>query len=228
MTKVMVLDDEAAIRSFISLNLRRAGFAVVEAANGEEAIALVERDTDIAIALLDIMLPGIDGYEVCQTLRGLRPQMGIIMLTARAQEADRVGGFTRGADDYVIKPFSPSELVARVQALNRRVGLPATAEEVSSGEFLIRRSERMAFKDDVRIHLTPREYEILLLFMENPNRAISRDEILDRVWGAGYVGDPKVVDVNISRLRQKIEEDAANPRHIERVWGHGYRWRGGD
>lgn len=228
MSKILVLEDEASIRGFIAVNLRRHDFNVIEAATGEEAIEIMREQPDIQLALLDIMLPGIDGFEVCKELRQLRPQMGIIMLTAKGQEQDKVTGLEIGADDYVVKPFSPAELVARVNALRRRLPeqTTATMPEINSGPFLLRMSEMRLYKHDEPILMTPTELAILHLLMSHEGQAVSRTKILDTIWGSNYIGDPKVVDVNIRRIRLKIEDDPSSPRYIETVWGHGYRWDG--
>lgn len=225
-TKVMIMEDEEAIRGFIRINLKREGFTVIEAGSGEEALQIALQEDEIDIAILDIMLPGIDGLEVCQKLRARYPQMGIIMLTARGQEQDKIEGFALGADDYVVKPFSPAELMARVRALLRRMDKPGNNDitEQSCGPFRIIFTERKLFKHDQEIELTPREYAIVELFMKRPGKAFSREEILDKIWGYEYSGDYKVVDVNIRRIRQKIEDDPAQPIYIETVWGFGYRW----
>ena len=226
MKKVMVLEDESSIRSFIVINLRRAGYEVIEAETGEEALEKQQQNHDIRVALLDIMLPGIDGFEVCRRIRATNAQIGIIMLTARSQEMDKVTGLMTGADDYVTKPFSPAELTARVDALMRRSG---GAPEESSGEisqppFLLNTRNRTLEKNGQRIKLTQVEYSIMRMFMENPGKALSREEILDMVWGRNYFGELKIVDVNIRRLRIKIEDDTANPTYITTVWGFGYKW----
>ena len=229
MIKVLVLEDEASIRSFINVNLKRNNFVVVEAVTGEEAICKVEKEGNITIAILDVMLPGIDGYEVCKLLRDKYPEMGIIMLTARGMEQDKVTGLALGADDYIVKPFSPSELTARLNSLLRRMKITAKGnpqKQISSGMFTIQLEERKFYKTNQEVELTPKEFDIVKIFMENPNKALSRDELLDQVWGYNYVGDIKIVDVNIRRIRQKIEENPAEPKYIEKVWGYGYRWRG--
>lgn len=229
MTKILVLEDEASIRGFISVNLRRHDFTVIEAATGEEAITIMREQPDIQMALLDIMLPGISGLEVCQELRQLRPQMGIIMLTAKGQEQDKVTGLEIGADDYVVKPFSPAELVARVNALRRRLpeqSSGAMMPELSSGPFLLRMGEMRLYKNDEPILMTPTELAIMQLLMSHEGQAVSRSQLLDTIWGENYIGDPKVVDVNIRRIRLKIEDDPSTPRFIETIWGHGYRWDG--
>ena len=225
MRKVMVLEDEASIRSFIVINLRRAGYEVVEAETGEEALDKLHANPDTLVALLDIMLPGIDGFEVCRRIRATNPTIGIIMLTARSQEMDKVTGLMTGADDYVTKPFSPAELTARVDALMRRSG-GGTVEvgEISQPPFLLNTRNRTLEKNGQRVKLTQVEYSIVKMFMENPGKALSREEILDAVWGHDYFGELKIVDVNIRRLRLKIEDNATNPIYITTIWGYGYKW----
>ena len=225
MKKVLVLEDESSIRGFIVINLQRAGYEVIEAESGEEALEKLQQNPDVRVALLDIMLPGIDGFEVCRRIRASNSRIGIIMLTARSQELDMVTGLMTGADDYVTKPFSPAELTARVDALMRRSG----GEEENTGEirqapFLLNTRNRTLEKNGQRIKLTQVEYSIMHLFMENPGKAMQREEILDRVWGRDYFGELKIVDVNIRRLRLKIEDDPTNPTYITTVWGYGYKW----
>ena len=223
----MVLEDEESIRSFVVINLKREGFEVIEAASGEEAIEKYRQNKDITVAILDVMLPGIDGYEVCQTLRADGYNAGIIMLTARVQEVDKVTGLMTGADDYVTKPFSVVELVARVKALHRRVaGKPFAEEAIQSGDFKLDLRGRELRKNGVKINLTQVEYSIMRVFMENQGKAMSRDELMTRIWGRDYSGELKIVDVNIRRLRIKIEENPAAPKHIVTVRGFGYIWEG--
>ena len=227
MRKVMVLEDEASIRSFIVINLRRAGYEVVEAETGEEALDKLHANPDTLVALLDVMLPGIDGFEVCRRIRATNPRIGIIMLTARSQEMDKVTGLMNGADDYVTKPFSPAELTARVDALIRRSGGTSPeppAGTISQPPFLRNTRNRTLEKNGQRIKLTQVEYSIMRMFMENPGKALSREEILDLVWGRDYFGELKIVDVNVRRLRLKIEDNATNPTYITTVWGFGYKW----
>ena len=177
------------------------------------------------MALLDIMLPGIDGFEVCRRIRATNLRIGIIMLTARSQEMDKVTGLMTGADDYVTKPFSPAELTARVDALMRRSGVAdETADRINQPPFVLNTRNRTLEKDGQRIKLTQMEYAIMKMFMENPGKALSREEILDLVWGRDYFGELKIVDVNIRRLRLKIEDNATNPAYITTVWGYGYKW----
>lgn len=230
MSKILVLEDEASIRSFILVNLKRNNFEVVETSSGEEA--LEKLDASIDVALLDVMLPGISGFEVCKRAREQYPSMGIIMLTAKGQEENKIEGLELGADDYIVKPFSPKELLARINALVRRLNTTKEIPErissqIVSGRFTILPDERKLLKDGKEIELTPIEFTLMKYFMENANKAVHRDEILNNVWGYNYVGDFKIVDVNIRRIRQKIEEDPSNPQYIEKVWGYGYRWSGG-
>ncbi|AQR77379.1 response regulator transcription factor [Paenibacillus larvae] len=227
--KVLILEDEEAIRGFVRINLKRKGIEVVEAETGEEAIALIEKDSDIQIAILDVMLPTeMGGFDVCEQLRVKYPRMGIIMLTAKSQDTDKVLGLELGADDYISKPFSPVELVARINALNRRLQPVAEADEkniLEAGPFIIHLDERKLTKNGKEIDLTPTEFAIVRMFLENPNKSISRDEILDEVWGRHFIGDFKIVDVNIRRIRQKIEKNPSKPVYIETVWGNGYLWK---
>ena len=226
--KVLVLEDEENIRAFVVINLKRAGYEVVQAGSGEEALEKYQENTDVAVCILDVMLPGIDGYEVCRTLRSEGYEGGIIMLTARTQEADKVTGLMNGADDYVTKPFSVIELAARVDALYRRVsGSPFSEDDViKSGPFKLNLRAREVLKNGVKIELTQIEYGLLKAFMQNIGKALSRDELLEMEWGHHYVGELKIVDVNIRRLRIKIEDDPAEPSHIVTVRGYGYMWEG--
>ncbi len=224
--KVLVLEDESSIRSFIVINLTRAGYQVIEAETGEQALEKLSANPDVCVALLDVMLPGIDGFEVCRRIRATNTAIGIIMLTARRQEMDKVTGLMTGADDYVTKPFSPAELTARVDALFRRAGGIAVEQpgEIHCDPFLLNTTNRTLEKNGQRVKLTQVEYSIVKLFMENPGKALSREEILDAVWGRDYFGELKIVDVNIRRLRLKIEDNAQNPTYINTVWGYGYKW----
>ncbi|MBQ8935932.1 MAG: response regulator transcription factor [Oscillospiraceae bacterium] len=226
MRKVLVLEDEANIRSFVVINLKRAGYDTLEASSGEEAMEIVKRNPDIRVSLLEVMLPGIDGFEVCRRIRADNAKIGIIMLTARTQEMDKVTGLMTGADDYVTKPFSPAELTARVDALYRRTGGEPLLENgvIRQEPFLLNTRNRTLEKNGQRIKLTQVEYSIIKLFMDNPGKALSRDEILESVWGRDYFGEVKIVDVNIRRLRLKVEDDPQNPTYITTVWGYGYKW----
>lgn len=227
MRKVLVMEDEANIRSFVVINLKRAGYDTIEAGNGEEALEQIKKNPDIKVALLDIMMPGdMDGFEVCRRIRAGNSQIGIIMLTARTQEMDKVTGLMTGADDYVTKPFSPAELTARVDALYRRAGGEVTrdVEEINQPPFLLNTRNRTLEKNGERVKLTQVEYSIVKLFMDNPGKALSREEILVAVWGKDYIGELKIVDVNIRRLRIKLEDDPQNPEFVTTVWGYGYKW----
>ena len=227
MKKVLVMEDEPNIRSFVVINLKRAGYETFEAENGEEALEQIRKNPDIKVALLDIMLPGdMDGFEVCRRIRAGNAQIGIIMLTARTQEMDKVTGLMTGADDYVTKPFSPAELTARVDALYRRSGgeLAQDRDEIRQPPFLLNTRNRTLEKNGQRVKLTQVEYGIVKLFMENPGKALSREEILESVWGKDYIGELKIVDVNIRRLRIKLEDDPQNPSYVTTVWGYGYKW----
>ena len=226
MKKVLILEDEENIRSFVVINLKRAGYDAIEAATGMEALEMLSRYPDIGVAILDVMLPDIDGFEVCRRIRAGNKQMGIIMLTARTQEMDKVTGLMTGADDYVTKPFSPAELTARIDALYRRIGGDSgmDSELVRHGPFVMNTRNHTLEKSGNRIRLTQVEYAILKLFMQNPGRALTREDIQSAVWGRDYDGELKIVDVNIRRLRIKIEDDTANPTYITTVWGYGYKW----
>lgn len=226
MKKVLVLEDETSIRSFVVINLKRSGYEPIEAATGAEALQKMKENPDIKVALLDIMLPDIDGFEVCRQIRATNAKMGIIMLTARTQEMDKVTGLMTGADDYVTKPFSPAELTARIDALYRRVGGDTEVDtgEIVNGPFHLNVRNRTLEKNGERIRLTQVEYAIIKMFMDNPGRALSREDILNTVWGRDYFGELKIVDVNIRRLRIKIEDDPTNPAYITTVWGYGYKW----
>ena len=226
MKKVLILEDEVNIRSFVVINLKRAGYDAIEAGTGQEALDKLQQHPDIGVAILDIMLPDIDGFEVCRRIRATSKQIGIIMLTARTQEMDKVTGLMTGADVYVTKPFSTAELTARIDALYRRIGggREQDVELLVQGPFVMNTRNHTLEKNGNRIRLTQVEYAILKLFMTNPGRALSRDDILAAVWGRDYDGELKIVDVNIRRLRIKIEDDTANPTYITTVWGFGYKW----
>lgn len=224
--RILIVEDEGHIRKFIKINLEREGFQVKEAENGEQGIEIA-RNEDIDLVVLDIMLPGIDGFQVCKVLRTEFPEIGIIMLTAKSQDIDKIMGLEYGTDDYMVKPFNPIELVLRVKSLLRRME-PVKGDSndiIVDKPFKIDKYSRKFFKDEKDIELTPTEYSIIKLFIENPGKAFERDEILNLVWGYDFVGDSKIVDVNVRRLRSKIETDSSNPYYIETVWGVGYRWR---
>ena len=231
MKRILVVEDEDVIRDFEVINLKRAGYEVVDVPTGEEAIQVFERNpTHFDVAVLDVMMPGMDGFEVCRRIRKKNSSIGIIMLTAKSQEMDKVNGLMIGADDYVTKPFSPSELVARVDALHRRVTVAAekaqapAPSELKSGPFVLNMKSRTVSKNGRVLELTQVEYQILEYFFNNPNTALGRQDILNKVWGEGYFGDIKIVDDNIRRLRMKLEDAPSKPEFLLTVWGFGYKW----
>ncbi len=230
MTKILVCEDELSIRSFVVFNLERAGYTVIQAGSGEEALAAYDADPAISIALLDVMLPGIDGFATCRGLRQRSSAIGIIMLTARTQEAEKIEGLQMGADDYVTKPFSIAELLARVEALDRRLQAAAQTvnylEQIRSGAFVLDLRTRRLLREDTPVELTQVEYQLMECFFRNLGNPLSRAELLRAVWGSDDYGEEKIVDVNIRRLRMKIEPDPSTPRHLVTVWGRGYQWNG--
>lgn len=231
MKKLLLVEDEVAIREFEAINLQRAGYETVQAGSGEEALEIYDSSTDtFDIALLDISMPGMDGFALCKELRKRSASLGIIMLTARTQEIDKVSGLMLGADDYITKPFSPSELLARVDSLYRRVEMnrnslgTAQGEEITLDEFTLNLRKRTLAKGSKNIELTQVEFQIMEYFFLNPDTALDRSDILSRVWGSEYFGEEKIVDVNIRRLRMKIEDDPSKPKRLLTVWGMGYKW----
>lgn len=226
MRKILIVEDEGSIRGFLRINFQRNDFKVIEAESGEEGIrfAMLEKPD---VAILDVMLPGIDGFKVCEKLRKEMPNIGIIMLTAKGQDMDKIMGLEFGADDYMVKPFNPAELILRVKALLRRIdGDENTKVDiVESPPFKLDLYSQRLLKNNEEIDITPKEYMLFKIFIENQGKAFSRDELLNLIWGYDFVGDPKIVDVNIRRLRSKIEDNPSNPMFIETVWGTGYRWK---
>ena len=230
MKRVLVVEDENSIREMEVLNLRMAGWEVLEAPSAERALELLHQNPPCDAALLDIMLPGMDGLSLCETIRRDDPDIGIIIVSAKGQEADKIRGLSIGADDYITKPFSVSELIARIEALARRVhrnageGRDGAPDQLVSGSFVLDEKSRVLYKAGKPIDLTQVEFQIMELFFRNPGTALVREKILEGVWGSGYYGDVKIVDVNIRRLRMKIEDEPSSPTHILTVWGYGYRW----
>ena len=229
MKRILICEDEDAIREFVVINLKRAGYDVVDVPNGEEALRMYQENKGaFGLAILDIMLPGMDGFAVCRKLREQDKSIGIIMLSAKSQEMDKVNGLMQGADDYVTKPFSPMELVARVDAVFRRVNMTAARDgsesDLTSGPFVLNTRSRTLSKNGQRIDLTQVEFQLMEHFLRNPNVALDRATLLTTVWGESYFGDDKIVDVNVRRLRMKIEEEPSNPKYIITVWGFGYKW----
>ena len=224
-TKVLVVEDEASIRKFIAINLERSGFTVLEAETGEKALEMA-RAYKPEVMVLDVMLPGIDGFEVCKKLRDEMPELIIIMLTARGQDIDRIAGLEIGADDYMVKPFNPRELTARINSVRRRIErmkMPDEEPLVYKNLVMDLKSQKF-YKDNTEIELTPTEFAVLKMFMSNVGRALSRNELFNAVWGKNYFGDLKTLDVYIRRIREKIEDNPSKPKYIETVWGYGYRW----
>ena len=231
MKRVLVVEDEASIREMVALNLKMAGWEVLEAPSAERALELMHKSEPCDAALLDIMLPGMDGLSLCETIRRDDNDIGIIIVSAKGQESDKIRGLSIGADDYITKPFSVSELVARLEALTRRIKRGASSakaaeepEQLVRGPFVLDEKSRVLYKAGKPIDLTQVEFQIMELFFRNPATALVREKILEGVWGENYFGDVKIVDVNIRRLRMKIEDEPSNPQHILTVWGYGYRW----
>jgi len=226
--RILVAEDEASIREFVVINLMHNDYEVTQAGDGLEAWELYQMNEDkIDLVLLDIMMPEMDGLELARRIRERSNSTGIIFLTARAQEMDKVKGLLSGADDYITKPFSPSELMARVESVLRRVALSDTKGEhgvLISGKFQLDMRSRVLCRGSERIDLTNVELQMMEYFLLNKNRILSRRDILHSVWGEDGVNDLKIVDVNIRRLRMKVESDPSSPVHIATVWGVGYKW----
>jgi DNA-binding response OmpR family regulator len=223
MARVMVVDDDLTVREVVVTYLRAAGYDVGEAADGESALAELRAER-ADLLVLDLMLPGIDGLEVCRRIRAAGNDVPVIMLTALGSETDRVVGLEQGADDYVTKPFSPRELVLRVESVLRRVGERGVAHgSVSDGDLVVDSTEHSATLSGQRLSLTAREFDLLRFFLSNPGQAFSRDELLQKVWGWSF-GDQSTVTVHVRRLREKIETDPTHPVRLATVWGVGYRW----
>ena len=226
------MEDETSIRELIALNLQMAGYQVLEAGSAEQGLALLSQGQKCDAAVLDVMLPGMNGFSLCETIRRDDPNIGIIILSAKSMEQDKIRGLSIGADDYMTKPFSVSELLARIEALCRRVNRGAAEAPVPdetrmvSGQFILDQKSRVLYKAGKPIDLTQVEFQIMELFFQNPGTALVREKILEGVWGENYYGDVKIVDVNIRRLRMKVEDEPSSPKHILTVWGYGYRWNG--
>ncbi|MBO5321594.1 MAG: response regulator transcription factor [Clostridia bacterium] len=231
MKRILIVEDEAAIREFEAINLKRVGYDITEAGSGEEALDIYDNDMQgFQIALLDISMPGMDGFTLCKELRQRSETLGIIMLTARTQEMDKISGLMLGADDYITKPFSPTELLARVDSLYRRVEMqnkkvaPVQSDDITLGDFTLNLRRRTLVKNGRNIELTQVEFQMVEYFFSNPDVALDRTDILNKVWGTNYFGEEKIVDVNIRRLRKKVEDNPSEPRHLMTVWGMGYKW----
>jgi two-component system, OmpR family, phosphate regulon response regulator PhoB len=223
MTQVLVVDDEPTIREIVVRYLERDGFATLEAADGDRARELVERESP-DLVVLDLMLPGTDGLELCRWIRS-RSSLPVIMLTARGEESDRIVGLELGADDYVTKPFSPRELAARVRTVLRRAELElVTDERLTFDGLVIDSSSREVTRGGEPLRLTAREFDLLWFMASHPRRVFAREQLMRRVWGYSAAVDTGTVTVHMRRLREKIEEDPSRPRHLETVWGVGYRF----
>jgi DNA-binding response OmpR family regulator len=224
--KILLIEDDKSIAEPVVYGLQKAGFTVTHATNGEEGLRLARRET-FDVVLLDVMLPGIDGFETCRALRRFSA-VPILMVTARGQEMERVMGLDAGADDYIVKPFSFQELLARVRALLRRVALDQQnlprEEVLQIGPIQLNRQSREVTRDGKRVELSRREFDLLTMLMSHAGKALSRQELLDRVWGESWFGTHRTLDVHIRWLREKLEEDPSNPRYIETVYGYGYRF----
>lgn len=224
MYKILVVEDEDAIRRFIKINLERQGWLVDDVDTGEKGVKMASKNVYDCI-LLDVMLPGISGIEVAKEVRKTNQEVGIIMLTAKSQDLDKIDGLEAGADDYITKPFNPTELILRIKSLAKRVDVEPEYRNISDDVFDLNEEKREFRKNGELIELTPTEFSLMELFMKNPEKAFTRDELLDEVWGDNFFGESKIVDVNIRRIRSKIEEDPANPKYLNTVWGVGYRYR---
>lgn len=228
MTKVLVVEDEASIAKLLQFNLEKAGFEVVTAADGKQALDMtVAENPDFII--LDLMLPVMDGMEVCKKLRQEKINTPILILTAKDDELDKILGLELGADDYLTKPFSPREVMARVKAILRRTSAqPTGTTEVDEtvyqfGEIRIYRDRYEVYRGEQKLELTPKEFELLCHLAAHPGRVLTRVQLLNAVWNYDFIGDSRIVDVHISHLREKIESDTKNPRHIKTVRGMGYK-----
>ena len=229
MQKILIVDDEQPIRTLLDYNLKQSNFVTIMAADGEEAVLKVESENPDLI-LLDLMLPKLDGIEVCKLLRQRNINTPIIMLTAKGEETDKVLGLEIGADDYMTKPFSPREVVARVKAVLRRSGERTGLNEeedglvLRSGPISVHPEQYEAFLNEEPLEFTPKEFELLVYFMQNKNRVLTRDQLLSAVWNYDFAGDTRIVDVHVSHLREKIEENTRKPIFIKTVRGIGYKF----
>jgi DNA-binding response OmpR family regulator len=222
MATVLVVDDEPIVRDVVVRYLRRDGFTTLEAGDGGDARRLIET-REPSLVVLDVMLPGTDGLELCRWIRG-RSDLPVILLTARGEEADRIVGLELGADDYVTKPFSPRELSVRVRTVLRRTGGPAARpQRFEFGDVVVDSTSREVTKRGDPVTLTAKEFDLLAFLAAHPRQVFSRDQLMDRVWDYSASIDTGTVTVHIRRLREKLEPDPAHPRHLQTVWGVGYR-----
>ena len=227
---VLVVDDVPTNVMLVQAILKKEGYTLLTTDSGAKALRIAQ-ERHPNLILLDIMMPGIDGMQVCKKIREKSNTIGIIMLSAKSQEMDKISCLMSGADDYITKPFSISELIARVDAVCRRVNRsgskPEEASQIVSGPFTLNLKSRTVFKNGEQIDLTQVEYQIMEYFFKNQNTALDRSSILNHIWGESYYGDDKIVDVNIRRIRMKIEDEPSNPKYILTIWGFGYKWAGG-
>ncbi|PCN45054.1 DNA-binding response regulator [Brevibacillus laterosporus] len=232
MTKILVVEDEVSISKLIQFNLEKAGYEVITAFDGKQALTMVREEKPDFI-ILDLMLPYMDGLDVCKTLRQERINTPILILTAKEDELDKILGLELGADDYITKPFSPREVVARVKAILRRFNAKPEPDQekeeerqYSFGEIVIYPEKYEVFLRDEKVELTPKEFELLQYLASNVGRVLTRDQLLNAVWNYDFVGDSRIVDVHVSHLREKLEQDTKNPRYIKTVRGLGYKLEG--
>ncbi|HZG79382.1 MAG TPA: response regulator transcription factor [Brevibacillus sp.] len=231
MTKILVVDDEVSIVKLLQFNLEKSGYEVVTAFDGMQALDMVKSEQPDFI-ILDLMLPKMDGMDVCKTLRQEKILTPILMLTAKDDELDKIIGLELGADDYLTKPFSPREVIARVKAILRRIQVtPEVAASpehlvIAMGEIRIYPEKYEVYRQDTKVELTPKEFELLLYLANHQGRVLTRDQLLNAVWNYDFIGDSRIVDVHVSHLREKLEDDTKNPRYIKTVRGLGYKLEG--
>ena len=230
MKRVLVVEDEASIRELVALNLKMTGWEVLEAPSAERALELIQKNPPCDVALLDIMLPGMDGFSLCETIRHGDPYIGIIMASAKGQESDKIRGLSIGADDYMTKPFSPSELVARVKAhLSRYERLVNSAQPendiIEIRGIKIDKTARRVFVNGEEKVFTTKEFDLLTFLAEHPNHVYTKEELFKEIWDMDSIGDIATVTVHIKKIREKIELDTSKPQYIETIWGVGYRFK---
>ena len=225
--KILIIEDEAPIRKLIVFNLERSNFDVLESDAGKKALEMI-KEHDLSMIILDLNLPDYDGMELCSLIRKDYPSIPIIIVSARGQDMEKIMGLELGADDYIVKPFNPLELIARIRTVLRRIEgtVNKKADKKRIGPFVIEEKTQRIYKDNQLLKLTAREYRLAQLFMGKLNEPITRDELLDQIWGINYFGDPKTVDVHIRRLREKLEDDPSNPVFLKTIWGYGYCFQG--